>query len=285
MSFFWRFILSDVKWIKITTDIFDDEKISLIEKMPEGDTMLILWLKLLTLAGKKNDHGNVYFTQAIPYTIEMLADVFRRDARLVSLALNTFISFEMISIDDDIISILNWEKHQNVEGMDKIREQAKIRQRNYRHRKQLTNSNVTVTSHNAPEEEREIEKEEREGARKAKYGEYKNVLLTTSEHKQLIADYGTEKALKMIDNLDSYIERKGTTYKNHNLTIRKWEEEDRKEAEPQKQEKTVVWVKCPDCGYEAVSMKVDERCPGCGEYGTAFIRMQGTSYPKGIDNL
>ena len=38
---------SDVKWIKITTDIFDDEKILLIESLPEADSIIVIWFKLL----------------------------------------------------------------------------------------------------------------------------------------------------------------------------------------------------------------------------------------------
>ncbi len=134
--------MAEIKWIKVTTDIFDDEKIRVIEKMPEGDTMLVIWLKLLVLAGKKNDSGLVYLTENIPYTPDILSDIFNRESRMISLALNTFASFGMIEIENDIISVLNWNKHQNIEGMEKIREQNKIRQANYRDRKKLENSNV-----------------------------------------------------------------------------------------------------------------------------------------------
>jgi len=140
--------VSEIKWIKLTTDIFDDEKIQLIEKMPEGDTLLIVWLKILTLAGKKNDCGAVYFTSSIPYTVEMLSDIFKRDARIISLALNTFISFEMIEIEDDIIKVLNWEKHQNIEGMQKVREQTRERVRKFRNSKKLEECNATETESN-----------------------------------------------------------------------------------------------------------------------------------------
>lgn len=149
--------MAEIKWIKITTDIFDNEKIKVIEKMPEGDTMLVIWLKLLTLAGKKNDQGFVYLTQNIPYTPEILADIFGRDSRIISLALNTFASFNMICIENDIISVLNWDRYQNVEGMDKIREQNRIRQANYRQRKQLT-SNVTSRDSNGADIEEDKEK-------------------------------------------------------------------------------------------------------------------------------
>ena len=47
-------MMADIKWIKITTDIFNDEKILLIEQMPEADTLLVIWFKLLCMAGRQN---------------------------------------------------------------------------------------------------------------------------------------------------------------------------------------------------------------------------------------
>ena len=49
--------MAEVKWIKITTDIFDDEKILMIETLPSADTILVIWFKLLALAGKSNNNG------------------------------------------------------------------------------------------------------------------------------------------------------------------------------------------------------------------------------------
>lgn len=144
--------MAEIQWIKIKTNMFDDEKIKLIEKLPEGDTMLVIWLKLLCLAGKKNEGGLIYITRDIPYTPETMADIMNRDSRIISLALNTFKSFDMIEISDNYIQISNWEKHQNIAGMDKIREQNKERQRTYR-QKQLE-SNVTVTLRNATDKSR-----------------------------------------------------------------------------------------------------------------------------------
>ncbi len=154
--------MAEIKWIKITTDIFDDEKIRVIEKMPEGDTMLVIWLKLLVLAGKKNDQGMVYLTESIPYTPDILADIFNRDSRLISLALNTFASFGMIGIENDLIKVLQWDKHQNVEGMDKIREQNRLRQVNYRQRKQLEDSNVTSRDNNGTDKNKIREEKSKE---------------------------------------------------------------------------------------------------------------------------
>ena len=49
--------MADVKWIKITTDIFDDEKIILIESLPDAYAIITVWFKLLCLAGKQNNSG------------------------------------------------------------------------------------------------------------------------------------------------------------------------------------------------------------------------------------
>ena len=60
--------MSDVKWIKITTGIFDDDKILLIESLPEADSIIVIWFKLLCLAGKQNNNewqDTVYSSDAL----------------------------------------------------------------------------------------------------------------------------------------------------------------------------------------------------------------------------
>lgn len=136
--------MAEVKWIKIATDVFDDQKIRMIETMPEGDAVIVIWFKLLMLAGKVNDGGFIYFTKDIPYTDQMLATYFNKPLAIVQLAINTFLKFQMIEIVDDVIFVSNWEKHQNIEGLDRIREQTRKRVANHRERKK-NECNVTVT--------------------------------------------------------------------------------------------------------------------------------------------
>lgn len=124
--------MSDVRWIKITTDIFDDEKIQLIESMPEGDTLIVIWFKLLVLAGKQNYSGILALGDKVFYTEEMLTTVFRRKATTIKLALKTFEQFSMIAFVDGAVTIPNWEKHQNIDGLEKIRQQTRERVTRFR---------------------------------------------------------------------------------------------------------------------------------------------------------
>jgi predicted phage replisome organizer len=121
--------LADVKWIKITTDIFDDEKILLIEGLPSSDEIIVIWFKLLILAGKQNNNGVFLMNERIPYTDEMLATIFRRDINIVRLALETFEQFGMLELVDNVITIPNWNKHQQLDSYEKKKQQDRERQK------------------------------------------------------------------------------------------------------------------------------------------------------------
>ena len=137
--------MADVKWIKIVVDIFDDDKIKLIEVLPDGDSIIVCWFKLLCLAGMKNNYGVLMLNERIAYTDEMLATIFRRPLQTVRLALETFEAFGMIEIINGAITIPNWEKHQNAEKMEALREyNREAQQKSRAKRKMLTAVNDNV---------------------------------------------------------------------------------------------------------------------------------------------
>jgi len=120
--------MSDIKWIKIATNIFDDEKILLIESLPAADSIITIWFKLLALAGKQNNDGVFLLNDKIAYTEEMLSAIFRRDLSIVRLALNTFEEFGMVEIINGVITIPNWNKHQTLDSYEKKKERDRIYQ-------------------------------------------------------------------------------------------------------------------------------------------------------------
>ena len=126
--------MAEVKWIKVMVDLFDDEKIIMIDQLPGADTLMIVWFKLLCFAGKQNN-GGVFTVAGVPHNAETLAAAFRRKPATVQRALDVFEQFGMIEIVDGVITITNWEKHQNIDGMDKIREQKRIAQEKWRSKK------------------------------------------------------------------------------------------------------------------------------------------------------
>jgi len=154
--------MAEIKWIKLDISIFDNRKIKQIKSLPDGDSIILIWLQLMCLAGNVNDCGKVYLTEEIPYTEQMLATAFNEPLSTVQMALKVFEQFRMIDVIDDIIYISNWEKYQSVEGMEKVREQTRKRVATYREKQRLLGSvisNVTVTQGNAIDKDKDIEEE------------------------------------------------------------------------------------------------------------------------------
>lgn len=139
--------MGDIKWIKIVTDIFDDEKILLIETLPEADSIIVIWFKLLCLAGKQNNSGVFILNDKMPYSEKMFATIFRRKESTVQLALNTFEQFGMIEIINDTVTIPNWSKHQSLDQLEQRNEYMKNYMKSYREKqKELASGECKVNS-------------------------------------------------------------------------------------------------------------------------------------------
>lgn len=201
--------MADVKWIKITTDMFDNRKIKHLRRLPEGNSIVLIWVMLLTMAGRCNSGGMIFLTENIPYTPKMLADELDFEENTVILALKALEDLNMVVTDQGYFAIAGWEEYQNIEGMEKIREQNRIRQARFKEKQKSlpgnVTGNVTVTEGNATEEDKDIDID------KDREGEKKNVRETSHTLlKRLLPDYIIPETLvsKMVEWITYKTERK-----------------------------------------------------------------------------
>jgi predicted phage replisome organizer len=232
--------VADVKWIKIAVDMFDNRKIKQIGSMPEGDSLLLMWVQLLCLAGNVNDGGFIYLTKEIPYTDEMLATQFNKPISTVRLALKTFEQFGMIEIINNMIFLSSWEKYQSTDRLATIREKDRERKRRKREAEKLLLQNSTEiprTSMDVPridiEGDIDIDKDKNKSISKKsprhKHGEYQNVLLSDDDLEKLKAEFPADWDQR-IQRLSEYMASSGKSYKNHLATIRNWARRDKPAA-------------------------------------------------------
>lgn len=196
--------MADVKWIKIVTDIFDDEKVLLIESMPSPDSIIVIWFKLLCFAGKQNNSGVIMLNERIAYTDEMLATVFRRDVNTVRMALKVFEQFDMIRIVDGVITIPNWGKHQNLDQLENKKEYMRNYMREYREKQRLLTAGEaseapsgetnckTNNKANVSEADKEGDKYKEKEKKEKKSGKEDTLTL----FKRLIPDYAISETLR-----------------------------------------------------------------------------------------
>lgn len=153
----------EVKWVKLTTDMFDNRKIKYIRRLPEGNNIVLIWVMLLTMAGRCNAGGMIFLTENIPYTAKSLSDELGFEESTVTLALEALERLNMIVTDNGCFRIAGWEEYQNTDKLEKIREQTRERVKRYRENKLLpecnVTGNVTVTQSNATDIDIDKDKE------------------------------------------------------------------------------------------------------------------------------
>lgn len=227
--------MADVKWIKMSTGLPDNRKIKQIRNLPNGDSIALMWVFLLCLAGSVNEQGMIYITPEVPYTDEMLAEEFKMDLNTVRLGLATFKRFGMIEIIEDVIFLSAWEKWQSTDRLSEMREYNRLaKQKSRAKQKLLTNVNdMSMTSQRCQDTDkiREDKKKNRKEDIKTvrhKYGRYENVLLSDSELDKLKKEFPSDWE-ERIERVSEYCASAGKSYKNFLATIRTWARKDAKE--------------------------------------------------------
>ena len=155
--------MAEVKWVKLTTDMFDNRKIKHLRRLPEGNHIVLIWVMLLTMAGRCNSGGMIFLTENIPYTPKMLADELDFEESTVILALQALAQLDMIVTDNGFFTIAGWEEYQNTDRLAEIREYNRLAQQKSRAKKKLlqgvNDKSMTSQCCQDTEEEREEDKE------------------------------------------------------------------------------------------------------------------------------
>lgn len=208
-------------WIKLKVGMFDGDSFKRIRAARNGskdfrDKLTAVWFELLDLAGRGNCGGVLVNSHGEPFnTVDDIAAMIGRKPKELAACMEFFIADGMVTVENEVFSLTHWNDYQNTAELDRLREQNRIRQANYRARKRDDEQPPEIIP--TPKPKKKSEKPE-----KHKRGKYNHVLLTDEEADKLTEDFGKEMAEKAIAYLDAYIEEKGYKAQSHNLSIRRW---------------------------------------------------------------
>ena len=157
--------MANLQWLKLSTNFFDFYKIKLLESERDGDTLIRVWIQLLTIAMKCNYQGRLSITEDKTMTADDISKIMGKSEKKITKYLEKFEELTMIIIEDNFYKIKNWSKYQSADKLEEIRLQNCIRQQKYREKKksEKEKSNVTVTQRNPKEEKKIRNKIEKEG--------------------------------------------------------------------------------------------------------------------------
>lgn len=251
--------MTEVKWIKITTDMFDNRKIRYLRRLPDGNNIVLIWVMLLTIAGRCNSGGKIFLTENIPYTTKMLADELDFKENTIKTALQALEQLNMVVINDDSFSVVGWKEYQNTDRLSEIREYNRIAKQKSRAKQNVIDNvkDMSLTCQRGHETDKDIDKEgdkdidrdreedieEETGSKEVhsnpgnaldaeppaetprRFGSYQNVFLTDAEYERLRAEFPHDFS-ERIERLSEYIASTGRSYQNHLATIRSWARKD-----------------------------------------------------------
>ena len=228
--------MAEIKWVKLTTDMFDNRKIKHLRRLPEGNNIVLIWVMLLTMAGRCNSGGMIFLTENIPYTPKMLADELGFEESTVILALKSLEQLNMVVTDQGFFSIAGWEEYQNIEGMEKIRESKRLAQAKWRAKQKAlpesstgdsTVDSTEIKSGNAEEdieEEKDIDKDKEVKKRRKKSKDFTPPTLEEVEAycKSRNNNVDAKRFFDFFDSAD-WVDSKGNKVRNWKQKVITWE--------------------------------------------------------------
>ena len=120
--------MADLQWLKLSTNFFDNNKIKLLESERDGDTLIRVWIQLLTIAMKCNYQGRLAITEDKPMTVDEFSKIMGKSRKKITKCLEKFEELKMIIIEDNFYKIKNWSKYQSADKLEEIRLQNCLRQ-------------------------------------------------------------------------------------------------------------------------------------------------------------
>lgn len=157
----------NISWIKMSVSMFDDDKIKIIETLPNGYEYIVIWVKILCMAGKKNDNGCIYLVKELPLDEAMLARVAGHNVDVFKAAISIFESFGMITFYDGHMQLTNWAKYQDkLKSYDDVLTQNAIRQQKSRNKRKIEAEKLGIGNQRvipSRYESRDVTHQEREG--------------------------------------------------------------------------------------------------------------------------
>ena len=147
----------------------------------------------------------------------------------------------MIEINEDnFIGITNWEKHQNLAGLEKIREQTRKRVAKHREVKGISNVTQDVTHGNATDIDKEldIDKEKEKNTYSNEFEQFWSIYPRKVDKKKAFKSFktaiknhsletilfGTEKYAKQVQNTDKQYIKHPATFLNNDSFVDGYEE-------------------------------------------------------------
>ena len=228
-------------WLKLKEDFFDEKYIKALRKLPQGDSLVIVYLKM-QLKSLKTE-GIIRYDSIFPDSISELALSLDEDENVVRMAVEALIKFGVVERwNDETLYIAAMQPliGSESESAERVRRHRAIKQNcnalpcngdvtdcNTEIENKIIREQEIDTDQNPEKQDSTLSTELSTSNKPVRHkcGQYNNVFLSDDDMEKLKKEFPLDWS-ERIERLSEYIESKGVKYKNHLATIRTWARKD-----------------------------------------------------------
>jgi predicted phage replisome organizer len=132
--------------IKLPVHFFEDDKLKAIRSQKDGDSVILLYTMLITVAVKSDAGGRLILCEGIPYDEKTLSGILNLPLAIIKNGLELLAKYGLLTIEDNVFSLVNYDEYADVRA---IKERHQNADRQARFKAKQNNAAVTVTDKKA----------------------------------------------------------------------------------------------------------------------------------------
>ena len=131
-----------MRYIKLPVHFFEDNRLKAIRSQKDGDSVILLYTMLITVAVKSNADGRFMLCEGIPYDEEILSSTLGLSAQIVKKGLELLVKFGLLTVTDSVYSLSNYDEYADLKAIRKRNQNA---DRQTKYKKKQSEDVVTAT--------------------------------------------------------------------------------------------------------------------------------------------
>ena len=113
-----------MRYIKLPVHFFEDDRLKAIRSQKDGDTVILLYTMLITVAVKSDADGRLMLCEGIPYDEKILSGILGLQLPVIKNGLELLTKFGLLTVTDSVFSLVNYDEYADIKAVKERRQNA-----------------------------------------------------------------------------------------------------------------------------------------------------------------
>ena len=118
-----------MRYIKLPVHFFEDDRLKAIRSQKDGDSVILLYTMLITVAVKSDAGGRLMLCEGIPYDEKILSGILGMNATIVKNGLDLLVRFGLLTVEESVFSLVHYDEYADIKAIKERRQNAERQSR------------------------------------------------------------------------------------------------------------------------------------------------------------